>query len=626
MTEPRGDPPDDDGRAARSESGRRRRLVAILHADIAGYSRHMQRDEEGTWRRAVAIHGLAEREAASRGGRLVGTAGDAVLLEFPSVTGAIDAALAMQEATAAASEGLPAEERIELRIGINLGDVIDHQGDLYGDGVNVAERVQSLADPGGIAVSGPVRDQLRHRKRLRFQDRGSHRVKNIAEPVRIFAVARGDGRIVRPRRHLSLALAALVVLLVAVGAALWQAGLVPLGGEADPLSGKPTVAVLPFEDRSPGDTDAWFADGITEDVIADLGRFSSLHVLSWSAVAPYRGQSVSPEALSRVLGVRYIVSGSVARGEDRLTLRVQLTDAATGTLLWSERLSERVEDVFALQQKVARRVVGALAVKVTGVELDRALDKPTDSLDAYEAVLKGRALLRTRTRPANFEARSVLERAVELDPGYAAARVALGWTHLFDYIYGWSVRRDRSRETARSLAEEALSHDPNNADAHALLAYLLRFEDQPVVAERHIDLALDLNPNDAQSHAIKGMLRLMQGDLEAARETLELAIRLDPSPVESWFFQLGEAYYLLGRYQDTVAVIERFRSTIGEDPAPYAILAAAYARLGEEAEAAAAAEDVRRLSPFFDTESFAAFFAPEGHETDLLEGMRAAGL
>lgn len=610
-------------------SDRRRRLVALLHADIVGYTRHMARNEHETWRRAIAVRTTASESASRHDGRVVGTAGDAILIEFPSVVGALDAALEIQEFNKAENRGVDADNCIHLRIGINLGDVIDDGGDLFGDGVNVAERVQGLADPGGIAVSASIFEQARTHARFHFTNRGSHRVKNVADPVRVFTLHNGKGSSL-PRRARGAGVLALALLVLAIGGgALWIAGVIPIPSleTSGVVSGKPTLAVLPFEDRSSGENDRWFADGMTEDVIAELGRFSNLHVLSWSAVAPYRAAIVSPEALHQKLQVRYVVSGSLVRSAERLELRIQLTDARLGRLLWSDRISESLEDIFAVQDEVARQIVGNLAVQVTDIERSRAFEKPTENLDAYDQVLRGREHMRRVTRPDNFEARRLFRKAVELDPDYAAARLGLAWTHVYDFMFGWSERRDRSLDVGRELAEEAVTLDPQNADAHALLAYLLRFSGELEDARRHIEIALDLNPNDPQSLATHAHLEMLSGNVEAATEPAELVFRLDPNPRPFWLFTLGEIYYLLGRYDDAIALLERHATRFNEDPAPRAVLAAAHAEAGNVEKARDSTEALKRMSPFFDSESFAEFFT--GTERDrghLLEGLKRAGL
>lgn len=432
-----------------------RRLAAIMHADVVGYSRLMGLDEAGTHARLIACRKVVQERIERHGGRLVGTAGDAVLAEFPSVVEALDAARETQQALEGRNAGLPEEHRLTLRIGLNLGEVIVDGDDIFGDGVNVAARLQALAEPGGIAVSGAVRDQCKSHPGVAFEDRGLQRLKNVAEPVRVLAVRDLSSRVAlaqprRSRRWLVGGAIAAALALLAVAAALYWTGVpswpwasppegdrqsMPAPGRAE-LPGKPTIAVLPFADQGGDAENAYFADGVTEDIIGELGRFSSLFVLSWSAVAPYKETAVTPEELRRDLDVRYVVSGTIRRADNRLRVTVQLTDAVRGVLLWSERYDERLADVFAVQDQITRQVVGALAVHLSRVEQARVFAKPTASLGAYDLVLRGRELLQRIERDANFNARAMFEAALAIDPHYADAHVGLAFTNLADFKYG----------------------------------------------------------------------------------------------------------------------------------------------------------------------------------------------
>ena len=622
----------------------KRKLAAILHADVVGYSRLMGEDESGTHARLMAYRAVIDEIIAGHDGRVVGTAGDAVLADFPSVVEALSAAVEMQAALAERNAALPPDRKLELRIGINLGDVIVDGGDLFGDGVNVAARVESLADPGGIAISGAVHDQVRGKIDLAFHDRGAHDVKNIAEPVRVFAVGpagQGPPQSARRRRPAVAALAAVAAIaIVAAGATLyWLRGPGGLPGsppdapaQDDPAvvaatsPGKPTIAVLPFEDRSGETVQGYFSDGVTEDVIADLGRFSNLLVLSWSAVAPYKGRSVAPEQLARDLDVRYVVGGSVRQAGDRLRVTVQLTDAERGLLLWSERYDESFDDVFAVQDQIARDVVAALAVRLTSLERERSFEKPTESLDAYDQVLRGRDLVRRIEHDANVEAHDHFERAATLDPSYSDAAVGLGFTHMNDFMYGWTEWPHQAIERAQALAEQAIGLDARNAMAHALLAQALAFQLQFDRAEQAIERAIALNPNNAMSHAIRGIVMNWSGRPELAVPSLELALRLDPHPAAWWPASLVLANYLLRRYGEAAGVFERFERAFAEDPAPFAVAAAAYAQLGRPEDAARALTALGQISPFFDAETYASNLADAGHASHMLEGLRKAGL
>jgi TolB-like protein/class 3 adenylate cyclase len=619
----------------------KRKLAAILYADVVGYSRMMGADEVGTHNRLVAYRQVIALLIGNHSGRIVGTAGDAILADFPSVVEALAAAVEIQAALGERNAQLPAEQRLDFRIGINLGDVIVDNEDIFGDGVNVAARIEELAEPGGIAVSGAVFDQVRNKSGYSFRDRGAHRVKNIAEPVRIYSIGAG-AQSIAPRRRTPFdrraAVGSALFVLVAVAAAaalfwLWRPPEVLPADEAPSIVGeasrvdRPTIAVLPFENRGGEPDEDYFSDGVTEDVIASLGRFSDLLVLSWNAVAPYRDRSVEPKQLSRDLNVRYVVGGTLQRGGDRLRVTVQLTDAEQGVLLWSERYDEPLRDIFEVQDRIARQVVGALAVRVSDLETQRALEKPTGDLGAYDLVLRARELLRRVERDPNLQARGMFQQASALDPDYGEAYVGEGRTHLNDFLYGWTEWPDRAIERAGDLAREAVALDERNASAHVLLADVLLFQRAFDRSHEEIERALALNPNDATGHAILGKLMLYTGRPEEAAASLELALRLDPRPVAWWVENLARAYYFLGKDREAVRVRDRFGELIEEHPTGPAILAAAYGQLGAADAAAEMLTRLRRVTPFFDAESFARnLSAKPEHEARLLDGLRKAGL
>jgi class 3 adenylate cyclase/TolB-like protein/Flp pilus assembly protein TadD len=634
----------DAGQSAGGSRGTgERKLAAVLHADVAGYSRLMGEDESGTHRRLMDHRGALETILTGHGGRIVGTAGDAVLAEFASVTAALRAAVESQKALAQRNAGLAADRRLDFRIGIHLGDVIVDGNDIFGHGVNVAARVEALADPGGIAISASVHDQVGETPGLAFEDRGTHRVKNIAQPVRVFAVTPEGMRAARAAvgraglagRTLGVGLAVVALGLAAVwlwtgpGALTGRDAGAP-GGTTGPAEsaalGQPVLAVLPFADRGGEPGEAYFSDGLTEDVIAGLGRFSGLLVLSWSAVAPYHGEAVDPGRLGDELGADYAVSGSVRRAGDRIRVTVQLTGVGDGMLLWSERYDREFAEIFAVQDEIARQVVGALAVKVTRLEGERAVSAPTENLTAYDRVLRGRELLHRLERDANNQSRELFTSAIGIDSRYADAYVGLAWTHMDDFKYGWTEWPQRALDRAEELAVEAIRLDDDNAAAHALYSDVLRFARRFEQAEREILRALELNPNNALSHAIHGCLLVWWGKPEPAIEALETALRLDPYPHPWWLVNLAHAYYFIGRYEDVIALYQSYGSPAGEDPGLHAVLAATHGQLGNAEEARNALDRLERVSPFFNARLYAGNFAGEEHGRLLLEGLAKAGL
>jgi len=411
------------------------RLSAILAADVVGYSRHMQRDAQATVRLLNERRAIFAERAAARGGRIVNAPGDSILAEFPSVIDAVESAVEIQKEIAARNAAVAdADQRMQFRIGINLGDVIVEDGALYGDGVNIAARLESLADYGGIALSASAYDQVRDKTPYRIVDRGTEQVKNIARPIRVYAVdmsAIGVKRRRRswPRRALFWAAG---VVVVAVAAFVLFLG---IGRQAPQHAA--TIAVLPFANHSADTKREFFSDGLTEDIINALGRFSAIRVIAYNAVQAYKMRVAAPEQVMRELGARYLVQGSVREAGGMLRINVELSDAAKGTLLWSERYDGPGRDVFTLQDRIVGDIVGTLAVKVTAIEQQRAAMKPPESLEAYELVLRARELMRAVERTANREARALIAQAIKVSPNYAEAYAASAFAEFQRALFGW---------------------------------------------------------------------------------------------------------------------------------------------------------------------------------------------
>lgn len=630
--------------SAEAPSGRaNRRLAAVLHADVAGFSRLMATDEVGTHERLILWRDLIYHELARHGGRVVGTAGDAVLAVFDSVVDALSAAVAIQSALGEKNAPLPQSEQLHFRIGLNLGDIIVDGEDIFGNGVNVAARVEALADPGGIAVTSAVRDQVGNKLPLVFEDRGSHQVKNIDAPLHVFAVHRASDapEPVPPRKKVSVSRLAVVLVSCAVLLAFgvfWFAAHEEQTTDGAKTAGttdaatlpaaplQPTIAVLPFDNRATTADQSYFSDGVTEDVIAALGRFSGLLVLSWNAVASTEGQLGSATQRALALGADYFVSGSVQRSDTRIRLSVQLSEASTGVLIWSDRYDEDVIDLFEVQDRLTRQVVAALAVRVTQAEEARVAVAPTDSLSAYDLVLRGRDLMRRIDRAANLEARSHFERSLELDPRYADAFAELGYTHLNDLKFGWVQWPEQALQAARSNADQAIAIDPLNARAYSLKAAILKYEGQLEEAERTIDKSLSLNPNNAQSHAERCSILMFAGQPEKAIPAAEMSLKIDPYPRADQVNCPIAAFYLLGQFDEVTALAKRFPLQSSEEAASLFLRAAAHAMLGEQEEAERLAAAGLARYPFFNVNSFAQIFTRDEHRPLVVEGLRKAGL
>jgi adenylate cyclase len=622
-----------------------RRLSAILAADVAGYSRLTGLDEEGTHAHLQGhLRSLVDPRIAQHRGRVVKNTGDGLLAEFSSVVDAVRCALDVQRGMAERNADVPPEKRIEFRIGINVGDIMIDRGDIFGDGVNVAARLEGLAEPGGICVSGRVQEDVRGKLDIPFEDAGEQQLKNIARPVRVYRVlldgpkARSLSRFAALKRKQAGALVlagGLALLAIGGGATWWWHGILSGVVEpaernstktAGPLSQRPTVAVLPFVTLSTGPADDYFGDGLTEDIINALGRFSQLAVLARNAVFPYKGKQLRSEELGRELGARYLVEGSVRRSSDNVRISVQLVDASNGTLLWSTQYNAEPKEIFSIQDNITRQVTGALAVKLTKLEQARSAAKPPNKLEAYDLVLRGRASMTRQTRSANVEARSLFQRAIDIDPSYAAAYVGLGGTYLRSLILGWTDQPVETLKRVQDLATTAIRLDGSNTGAHGLLgtAYLqFRQYDQAI---DELKVALDLNPSDAETYARLGNALLFIGTLEDAIKAGETAIRFDPNLAVGYVWELGTAYFLAGRAADAVRVMEQ---TVAREPGygfAYVILSAAYSEAGRPEDAARTAATVRKLDPFFDTGSFGSLFRNPEHQAKIAAALRKAGL
>jgi len=467
-----------------------RRLAAILAADVVGYSRLMGVDEVGTLDVLRACRReLIDPAIAARRGRIVKTTGDGILVEFPSAVDAVACAIAVQQGAARRTQDVPEDKRLVFRIGINIGDVIIEKADIFGDGVNVAACLESLCEPGGLCISRAVRDQVRDKLPVAFDDLGEQRVKNIVRPVRVFGlnpqaiaavpdIAGAAASSPRNRGRLWVGAAALAMLLAAAGTAWWvsrEPAITPqhAAPSAPPpapvAAARASIAVLPFTALGAEAGGDYFADGLSEDIIAALGRFRELSVIARAAVFAYKGKTPTPAEVGRDLKVRYVVEGSVRRTPERVRVSVSLTDTSRSAVLWSEKYDAEPKDIFSVQDQITRRISGALAVRVTSLELARSAAKPPNNLEAYDLVLRGRDLLTRLTRAANAEARSLFERAIELDPNYAPAYVGLGHVNLNAVSYGWTPDPGDALGQAETLARKAIGLDDLSPGAHALL-------------------------------------------------------------------------------------------------------------------------------------------------------------
>ena len=543
-----------------------RKLAAILAADVAGYSRLMGADEEGTLARLKALRaGLIDPAIASHNGRIVKTTGDGLLIEFASVVDAMRCAIAWQAAMAERAQ--PAETRIEFRIGVNLGDVIIDGDDIFGDGVNIAARLEAMADPGGICISHAVLTQTRGKLDFPVEDLGDQALKNIAQPVHVFRVLAEQKPMPEPT--------------------------------ALPLPDKPSIAVLPFQNISGDPEQEYFADGMVEEIITALSRIRWLFVIARNSSFSYKGQSPDVKQVGRELGVRYVLEGSVRKGGNRVRITAQLIDAETGTHLWADHFDGLIEDVFELQDLVATSVAGVIEPTLQASEILRAAARPTRDLTAYDLYLRALPAMYSYSKDGILTALRLLDEVTARDPDYAPALGAAANSRIHVDLNGWGQDAEENRRAALGCGRRALaaaSDDPDVlVNAAAALAY---FGEDLNTMIAVVDRALALNPSFARGWYVSGGLRLWAGDPDGAIERIEKSLSLSPrARVGNQLAMLGSAYMTKRQFDEAAS---KFLMAIQQAPgAPlaYRALAACYAHLGRLAEAREIVERLRALGP-----------------------------
>jgi adenylate cyclase len=581
-----------------------RKLAAILSADVAGYSRLMGEDELATVRTLTEYREVISATVARHGGRVVDSPGDNVLADFASVVDAVQSAVEIQRALGSRNTALPASRQMRFRIGINLGDVIVQGERLYGDGVNIAARLEGLAEAGGICVSGTAYDQIEGKLPFAFEFSGEHAVKNIARPVRVYRLhlePRGPGKAsAKPertaRRTLIRAVAMVAVVLVVVvgGWAGWR-WLTTRDAGGLPLPDKPSVAVLPFANVSRDPAQEYFSDGVTEDLITGLSKMSGLFVIARNSVFTYKGKSVNVRNVGRDLGVRYVLEGGVQRAGDRVRITAQLVDAKSGYHLWAERYDREVRDIFALQDEVTQQIVRALAVKVSETEKGRIGRAPTDVPEAYDLVLRGNVERKRTTRESNAEALRLFTQALELDPRYAVADIGLGWTYLQSWQFLWSADR-QPLEKARELAGRAIALDNTLSDAYRLLAQTYLWDKEHDRAIAQAERAVALAPNDADSYETLAEITTWSGKPEEGIRIIRQAMRLNPRYPFFYLWTLGHGYFLTNKRQEALDTFGRLAQENPNFVPAYFYRAILLTELGRVDEARRAWAQASRIS------------------------------
>ncbi len=574
----------------------KRRLAAILAADIVGYSRLMEADESGTIAQLKTHRKeLIDPKVEEYSGRIVKTMGDGILIEFSSVVDAVQMAVDVQRAIEQRNASVPVDRRIVFRVGINLGDIIVDGDDILGDGVNIAARLEGIANPGGICISRRVHEDVAGKLGLQFEDLGEQALKNIARPVQAFSID-----LTSPSSETT--------------------SNAPL-----PLPDKPSIVVLPFDNMSGDPAQDHFADGITEDIITELSRFSDLFVIARNSAFTYKGRAVKVQNIREELGVHYVVEGSVRKSGDRVRVTVQLIDSETGNHLWADRYDRELVDIFDVQDELTQSVVATLPGRIASAEHDRLRRQPPQDMAAYDYLLAGRIHHHRVTEPDNAEALRLLDKAIELDPEFAEAYAWKACTLGQAIEFGFAESPRDLENQAIEAIQRALSIDENNVECHRLLCEVLMEQHQLEQSVVHGERAIALNPNDPRLVAQQGELLTWLGKPEEGAEWIRKAARLDPHAAHKRAHLLGRALYGSRQYGDA---IEAYKQISSPQYGHLAEWAASYAQMGRDVEAREQATAVRRINPDFSIESYLQklSYKEPTDRNHLKEGLVKAGL
>lgn len=592
-----------------------RKLAAILCADGHGYSRLMGEDEEATLHTLSAHRKIIDGLIEQHRGRFVNSAGDSVVAEFASVVNAVQCAVEIQNAIKTENASAPLGRRMEFRIGVNLGDVMVEGEQLYGDGVNVAARLESLAEPGGICISANVHDQIKNKLGLSYQDLGERMVKNIAEPVRVYRVLPETGaatprktqRVARKyvRRGVfsiaGLAIIAATVVFVqhlSLRPPTPSASIPPAQPPALPLPDKPSIAVLPFANMSGDREQEYFSDGITDDLTTALSRLPDLFVIARTSSFTYKGKAARVQEISKQLGVKYVLEGSVRKADKRVRITAQLVDAATGDHIWAEHYDRPLRDIFSLQDEIVRRIVTTLNLQLNLTEKGVRVVKRTDNLEAYDYLLRGLEFSYNPTKEGNEKARQMFEKAIALDPNYSDAYAWLGNVFLTDQLSQWT-HDPHGFDRAVQLEQQSIDLDNSNAVAYAMMSIFLNNKRQHDPSITAAERALALEPNLALGYTALAFALTDSGKPAEALVAVNKAIRLDPQQRDFYALMEGRTYMLMGRYEEAIPVLRGYLARYSNIIPGHLFLIACYVELGRNEEARAEAAEVMRINPQF---------------------------
>jgi len=622
----------------------RRKLTAILSADVKGYSRLMRSDEEATVRTLTAYRTVINELVVSYQGRVVDSPGDNILAEFASVVHAVQCAFDIQGSLQTRNAALPEDRRMEFRIGINLGDVIYDGERIYGDGVNVAARMESLAEAGGICVSGSAYDQIENKLAFGCEYLGEQTVKNISTPIRVYRLTGDESgpecTVKTPVRKPSTRLiyaAVIGLLIISIGGfiaysvirrpAAGPLGIASVEQMAYPLPDKPSIAVLPFNNMTGDPKQEFFSDGFTEQIITSLSKISSLFVISRNSMFSYKGKPVKVQQVSKELGVRYVLEGSIQKSGDRVRINAQLIDAISGQHVWAESYDRDLKDIFALQDEVILKIASALQVNLTLGEQAHVWAEGTKSLEAYLKLMQSREYRYKGNRASYALAQRMAEEAIALDPKYAEAYAFLGWIYFWKMLYG-PTRHEDDVQKATELTQKALAMNGSLTDAHSNLGILYwysgRYDEGIAEAER----AVELDPNSGYAHFALGFLLRMAGKPKEAIPEILKALRLEPMAPDIYNRQLALDYFQAGDCKEAIATCEKGLKRQPDHLISRVTSAAVYGACGREAEARKEAAEVLRINPKFTVEAFMRK-TPYKNPSDrdrVVQALRKAGL
>jgi TolB-like protein/class 3 adenylate cyclase/Tfp pilus assembly protein PilF len=613
-----------------AEKGFKRKLTAILSADAVEYSRMMRDDEDATIRTLTNYRSAISNLIQKFRGHVVDTTGDNLLAEFTSVVDAVNCAVEIQRELAERNAELPEERKMNFRIGVNLGDVVEEEGRIYGDGVNIAARMEGLAVTGGICISGSVYDSVESRLGLEYEFLGEQEVKNIDKPVRAYRVlsfpgaaahrvAQAKAAVGKRWRNLTMAAAAVIVV-VATGALIWNKYFrhpplekASVEKMAYPLPDKPSIAVLPFVNMSDDPKQEYISDGFTEDLITTISKISDIFVISRQSTFTYKGKQVKVQTVAEDLGVRYVLEGSIQRSGEQLRVNVQLIDAIKGHHLWSERYDRKFDDLFKLKEEIILKVANELLVELVIGESGRGLVSDTDdlepwqtnNLEAWETYWAGMKSFRRYKKEDNARARNLFTKALALDTDWYLPLALIGWTHLSDGRYGWSESRKKSFEQAVEVAHRVIAIYNQSATAHHLLASIHLYKREYEEANNYYEKALSFNPNDANLQAAYGIVLTYIGKPGEAITQYKKGMRLSPFYPTWYLYRLGQSYHLAGQHEKAIEALKKGIERTPDHHYPHVRLAAVYSDLGREEDAKAEAAEVLRIKPDFSIENYA---------------------